>query len=119
MRTLLSVFAGYAIFVASAVLLLRFIGEQPHEQPSTVFMLGSTLYGMLFAALGGYVATVLARGVSPVPAIALCLLIAVLGGLAMMLRPDSATRWSQIATVLFMAPMALVGALLRLRRVAG
>ena len=118
MRTLLSVFAGYAIFVASAVLLLRLIGEQPHEQAATAFMVGSTVYGMVFAALGGYVATVLARGVSPVPAIALCLLIAVLGGLAMLMRPDSAARWSQIATVLFMAPMALLGGLVRLRRAA-
>jgi hypothetical protein len=118
MRTLLSVFAGYAIFVAAAVLLFKLIGEQPHAQPSTGFMVGSTLYGMFFAALSGYVATVLARGVSPLPAIALCLLIAVLGGVALIMRPDSATRWSQIATVLFMAPMALIGGLVRLRRVA-
>ena len=117
MRTLLSVLAGYVIFVASAVLLFKLIGE-PHAQPSTGFMVGSTLYGMIFAALSGYVATVLARGVSPVPAIALCLLIAVLGGIALIARPDSAARWSQIATVLFMAPMALLGGLVRLRRVA-
>jgi RsiW-degrading membrane proteinase PrsW (M82 family) len=118
MRTLFSVFVGYAIFVVSAILLFRIIGQEPHAQASTAFMVGSTLYGMFFAAVGGYVATVIARGVSPMPAIALCLLIAVLGGLALAMRPESTTRWSQIATVLFMAPMALVGGLVRLRRVA-
>ena len=117
MRALLSIFAGYAIFVVSAVLLFKVTGEQPDAQASTGFMVGSTLYGMFFAALGGYAATVLARGVSPVPAIALCLLIAVLGGIALIMRPDG-TRWSQIATVLVMAPMALLGGLVRLRRIA-
>jgi hypothetical protein len=118
MRALLAVFTGYAIFVASALLLFNLTGEQPHAQASTGFMVGSTMYGMFFAALGGYVATMLARGVSPVPAIALCLLIALLAAVALIGGAETSTRWSQIATVLFMAPMALLGGLLRLRRVA-
>jgi hypothetical protein len=118
MRTLLAVFTGYVLFVATAVLLFNLTGEQPHAQASTGFMVGSTMYRMFFAALGGYVATVLARGVSPVPAIALCLAIAVPAGVALIAAPDTGARWSQIATALFMAPMALLGGLLRLRRVA-
>ncbi len=117
MRTLISVFAGYAIFVVSAVLLFRLTGAEPHEQATFAFMAGTTLYGMFFAAVAGYVATLLARGTSALPALAVCIIIAVLGGVALLARPDEATRWSQLATVFVMAPMSLVGGLVRLRRV--
>ena len=118
MRTLLSVFVGYAIFVVSAVLLFRIIRTDPHTQATTAFMIGSTVYGMFFAAVAGYVATVLARGTSPVPALGVFAVIAVLGVIALVAKPEGTTLWSQLATVFFMSPMALVGGLLRLRRTA-
>jgi hypothetical protein len=115
-RTLLSVFAGYAIFVISAIVLFRVSGQDPHLEASTQFVIGSTLYGMFFAALAGYIATKLAKGVSPVPAIALCAIIAFLGGITLIMRPAGGPRWSQLATLVFIAPMALAGGLVRLRR---
>jgi len=118
MRTLLSVFIGYAIFVVSALVLFRITGAEPQAQVTTAFVIGSTLYGMLFAAVGGYVATVIARGNSPVPALALFAVIAVLGVVALAAKSEGTTQVLKLATVFLMSPMALVGGLVRLRRAA-
>jgi hypothetical protein len=116
MRTLLSVFVGYAIFVVSALVLFRITGAVPQAQVTTAFVIISTLNGMFFAAVGGYVATAIARGKSPVPALALFGVIAVLGVIALVGKAEGTTQLLKLATVFLMSPMALVGGLLRLRR---
>jgi uncharacterized oligopeptide transporter (OPT) family protein len=118
MRTFLSVFVGYAIFVVSALVLFRITGAVPQAQVSTAFVIISTLNGMFFAGVGGYVATVIARGNSPVPALALFAVIAVLGVIALVGKSEGTTQVLKLATVFLMSPMALLGGLLRLRQEA-
>ena len=118
MRTFLSVFVGYAIFVVSALVLFRLTGAVPQAQVTTAFVVLSTVYGMFFAAVGGYVATLIARGTSPVPALALFAVIAVLGVIALVGKSEGTTQVLKLATVFLMAPMALLGGLVRLRQAA-
>jgi RsiW-degrading membrane proteinase PrsW (M82 family) len=109
MRSIGSVIVGYLVFAVAAVALFAITGRDAHAEAPVWFMVGSTLYGMLFAAVGGYIAALLA-GRSPVAhAFAITVIIA-LGTLASIFtRPAGGTIWSQLAALFLMAPSATVG----------
>jgi hypothetical protein len=80
-------------------------GRQPQESAPFIFILGSTLLGMFFAGLGGYLASLI--GGHRDTALAITVLIAI-GGLVSLFG-DTGSHWSQIAALVFMSPMAALG----------
>ena len=108
LRHLAAVVLGYLVFGVSAFALFQITGREPHEAASLGFMIGSTLYGMAFAALGGFVAAKIAPEGPILHAGAVMLLIELLGFAALLARPSEAI-WSQIAVMVLMAPSALAG----------
>jgi hypothetical protein len=98
---------GYAVFAGSATVLFSMAHQQPHEAASLGFMLLSTLYGMLFAALAGYVAALI--GGHRETSVAIAVIIA-FGALVSLVMDSSHAHWTQIAALVFMSPMTLVGA---------
>jgi hypothetical protein len=110
MRTFLAIVAGYAIFALSAVVLFQLTGAEPHSQASITFMVLSTLYGMVFAFLAGYAATRLAARHDRRAGAAVMMLIAAGAVGALIALPKGDSPWSAVATLVFMAPMALVAA---------
>jgi hypothetical protein len=96
---------GYAVFAGSSELLFSAAGRQPQESAPFIFMLGSTLLGMFFAGLGGYLASLI--GGHRDTALAITVLIA-LGGLVSLFG-DTGSHWSQIAALVFMSPMSAFG----------
>ena len=108
LRHLAAVVAGYLVFGVSAVALFQLSGRDPHAAAPLGFMIGSTLYGMGFAALGGYVAAKIAPEGPMLHAGAVMMLIE-LGALASLLATLNEPLWSPMAALLFMGPSALAG----------
>lgn len=115
MRSVLGVVVGYVIFALSAVLLFQVSGQNPHGVVSSQFMMLSILSGMLFSALGGWVAEKIAKNPWK-PAIALAVAIAVGAIASILATPNTESRWSQWSAVILMAPSALIGGWLATRR---
>ncbi|HEY4303727.1 MAG TPA: hypothetical protein VGM82_04635 [Gemmatimonadaceae bacterium] len=113
-RIIIGVVVGYVIFAVSAALLFQLSGHSPHGVVSNQFMLLSIVYGMLFAALGGWVAEKIGR--TPwKAAIAVMAVIAVGAIVSLLTSPSSDARWSQWSAVIVMAPSALIGGWLATR----
>jgi hypothetical protein len=118
-RSVAAVVFGYLIFAVSAVLLFQISGQAPHAPASPAFMVGSTLYGVVFAALSGYVAGRLARHHPVRHASAVAGLIALGAAASLLGQARSGGVWSQLAALLLMAPAAWVGGYWRSRQAAG
>ena len=113
MRSVLGVILGYVIFGASAALLFGLTRRDPHEIPSMTFATASIAYGMLFAAIGGRVAAIIA-GRRPFLHAAIVAAIIAAGALfSLAAEWHRGSVWSQTATILLMAPSALIGPRLR------
>lgn len=117
LRSVIAVIAGYLVFTASAVALFKITGRDPHAPAGLVFMGLSVLYGMCFAAVGGFVSAWLARRWEFEHSLAVAGLIAASGAASLVARPGQGALWTQLAAVLIMAPMAMAGGYLRLRQV--
>lgn len=114
LRQIGAVLVGYAVFAVSAGLLFNVSGHNPHAPASVGFMIFSTLYGMLFAALGGIIAMKLSTRHA---AAFVGILIGIGASVSLLLSPAADAKWSQIAAILCMAPSAVLGAaLLRKKR---
>jgi uncharacterized membrane protein YjjP (DUF1212 family) len=116
LRSALAVLVGYLLFAGSAVAFFAVSGRDPHARASLAFTVMTTLYGMFFAALGGYLTVSLSRRQKFEHAFEVAFLIAVSGAALILGRPGQGPDWSQLAALLTMAPMAMVGGYLRLRQ---
>ena len=116
MRLLLGIVAGYLVFALSAVFLFQLTAQRPHDAASVLFMVGGTAYGMCFAVLAGYVATAVhgKRGMRAAAAVAGIIAISAL--LSFLGSGENTYTWSMLATLIFIAPMTPLGAVLYLRR---
>lgn len=117
LRNTLAVLVGYLLFVGSLVGFFAVSGRDPHAGTSLAFMVFITLYGLVFSALGGFVAVLLSTRHKFEHAFAVAFLIAVSGAASILGRPAGGPVWSHLAALLTMAPMAMVGGYLRLRQV--
>jgi hypothetical protein len=112
-RSIIAVVAGYLVFGISAAVLFNVSGMDPHAAASMPFMIGTTIYGIVFAALGAFVATKLAPNNPHIHAFVVAALID-LGAIAsLVLQPAGDSMWSQIATIAFMSTAAIVVGLIR------
>ncbi|HWR36035.1 MAG TPA: hypothetical protein VN622_09225 [Clostridia bacterium] len=116
LRAIVAVVVGYLIFAVAAVTLFAALGRDPHGAAAPAFMIGSTLYGMIFAGVGGFAAVAIARTLRV--AYALTGIIALGAVVSMFGSNASGQNWSQLAALLLMAPMASVCGALRVRSAA-
>jgi hypothetical protein len=115
-RRVLGVIVGYAIFAVSAVLLFQLTRRNPHAAQPTIFMAGSIVYGITFAAVGGYVSAVLGGGSARVQASAVGVVIALGATVSLLAGPHAGSMWSRVAALLLMAPAAAVGGIIRAKQ---
>lgn len=80
-------------------------------------MLLTTVYGFLVAILAGYVTALLAGRQVLFHGAVLACLIALIALLSLLADLNSGAIWSQLATLLFLAPGATLGAMFRNARV--
>ena len=116
LRSAIAVAACFLVFAGALLVWFTISGHNPHVPASLAFMALSTVYGMFFAALGGFVAVGLAKRSRFQHAFAVAFLIAVLGAAAILGRPDRDSLWAHLVAFLVIAPMAMVGGYIRLRQ---
>ena len=112
-RSILAVVIGYLIFGVSAWLLFQFASIDPHAAPDASFLVLGSLYGSLFAFLGGYLSAVIARKKAILHASIVAVIIAAAAIASLFLAEGS--HWSELATIFLFAPMAILGGMLRKR----
>lgn len=112
MRIALSVILGYLIFAASAVLLFSLAHHAPHTATSIGFGLVAIGYGMVFAALAGFIAQRLAHRADLLAALWLALIIALGAAMSLVTTSRQTAHWSQWAAIVLMAPSAIAGGVL-------
>jgi hypothetical protein len=112
LRSIVAVVAGYAVFGASAAILFPLTGRDPHAQAPMTFVIWTSVYGIVFAAAGGYAAAAIAPRKRRVHAAIVGALIAVGAAVSLVAAPSDA-RWSQLAALFLMAPAAAAGGMLR------
>lgn len=91
-------------------------GVDPHVAPTPVFAVVSIAYGIGFAALGGWVAVALSRRHDERPTAIVGVVIAVIAAVSLATQVGRGSAWSEVATLLLMAPAAALGVRLRLKR---
>lgn len=116
MRSFLAILVGYLVFGISAALLFQLAHVDPHQQPGVGFMIGSTVYGVLFAIAAGYTSARIAGKKELVHAGVVACIIALLALVSIFAQPGLPTYWSQIAAIVFIAPAAVLGGWLRVRQ---
>src|SRR4051812_28645742 len=115
MRSLAALASGYFVFAASALLLFQLSGRAPHADAPLTFKIATTIWGAVFAMVGGY----LAAHVSvrrPVTHAAGVAGVIALGAIASIAARPSDALWSQLAAAIVMAPCAWAGGVLAERR---
>jgi hypothetical protein len=109
----LAVLAGYLIYAVPTVLVYRAAGQTPPVQPTSGFVIGTALQGILFAFLGGYVAAWIAPLRDRLHAGVVALIIAAAALLQAWGRPDTSASGTQLSALFFVAPCAWLGGVLR------
>jgi len=118
-RSILSVVVGYLIFGLTAFVLFQISGQPPHQSVPISFMVGSTIYGCVFAFLGGYAAAFLAKDRPLVHGVAVAFVLALGAALSLISTIGKGAVWSQVAALALMAPSAVLGGWLRGRKAGG
>src|SRR3954470_6027016 len=116
-KSIAGVVVGYLLFAVSAVLLFQLAGRDPHAEQPMGFVVFSVLYGMAFAAAGGFVAATIAARKPRQHAAAVALILAIGASASLLAQPGAGSRWSQVTALIFMAPAALAGGFVRSRQV--
>jgi peptidoglycan/LPS O-acetylase OafA/YrhL len=114
-RSVAAVLLGYLVFALSAVALFHVSGRDPYAPASTVFMVLTTLYGMVFAGLSGFLAAWISKRWKFEHAFAVACLIAVVGAISAFATLGHGSLWTQVVAVLIIAPMAMVVGYVKVR----
>jgi len=117
MKSLFAVLVGYLVFGVPTILLFTFAGIDPRQAPELGFRIWSTVYGVFFAFVGGYVAARMAGKREILHASAMACILAFLATVSLIAQPGHGSLWSQIAALGFMTPAAILGGVLRARQV--
>jgi uncharacterized membrane protein YcfT len=115
LRSFVAVLVGYAVFATSAFAVFRLSGHAPHAPASVPFTLLTSASGVVFAAVGGYVAGWLAGRRPLAHAVAMAMLLAAGATASLVSTLGHGAVWSQVAALTLMAPSAVLGGWLRER----
>jgi hypothetical protein len=115
LRSIAAVIAGYFVFGVSAVLLFQLSGRDPHDAAPGAFMLATTVWGAVFALVGGWLAAHVAVRRPATHAAIVAVLIAT-GALLSILLDRAGAHWTHIAAAVVMAPCAWLGGVLASRQ---
>ena len=97
-------------------LMFHLSGRNPHAPASGRFIVVTILYGIVCAAVGGYVTGRLAGRLPLLHAAVLACLVAVIALISLLATLGSGSIWTQLVALLFLAPAVLVGGMLGLKK---
>lgn len=119
LRAIASVAGGYLVFALSAVALFQLSGRDSHAPQPLGFETGAVVFGMVFAALGGYLAARVAATRPRAHAGGVAVVLALGAGVSLVMSPGAGATWSQWTALLLMAPSAYLGGHLVMRPSGG
>jgi len=114
LRNILSVIAGYAIFVVTSLLLFKVSGKDPHADPTTLFFVLTLGYGMLFSFLSGLLTKLIANTKSLQMNYILAIIIA--GFATFSFFKTEGNHWTQLLAIFVFAPVSVLGGVYKMRR---
>jgi hypothetical protein len=109
MRTVIGVVVGYIVFGAASVMLFIVSEHRPHDPATVPFMFVATIYGMVAALVGGLIATAISGRPDGRAGAIVAVVIAIGAVISMFTVPAGGQRWSMVAAIVLMAPMAWLG----------
>ncbi len=113
-KYVIAVIIGYATFVVSALMLFKFSGIKPHDDPTLGVMLLIVAFGLVFSFLGGVLAQLISNAGNLWPNYILATILA--GFATFSLLQSSGNHYSQIAAIFLFSPASLVGGWVLVRR---
>lgn len=116
LRLIIGILFGYLLFGFAAVVIFTVAGRDPHAAADPAFMVGTIGAGLIAALTGGYLGAAVARGKERAAGLVIGAIIAVAALVSLVAQPGAGARWSQFSA-LFMAPVAVLGSVIRARRV--
>jgi ABC-type Fe3+-siderophore transport system permease subunit len=109
MRKVLGIVAGYAIFVATSLVLFKISGQDPHADPTTSFVILTTIYGVVFSFVAGLVTQLIARKTNLKLNYILAFIIA--GFATFSFFKSEGNHWTQLLAIFIFAPASILGGL--------
>ncbi len=114
-RSILAIVVGYLVFGLSAVALFQLAGVDPHAPVTGGSLIFSIAYGIVFALLAGYLTAWIARRRVLWPVLTVATIVALGAALSLLLARRDEAAWSQLATLILLAPAVVLGGAIRLR----
>ena len=115
LKSIAAVLLGYLVFAVPAGLLFIVSGQDPHLEPTLAFEVGSVVYGMVFAFIGGWISGIIANRNEVRHAIGVGVIILILAVISIVVQIGKGSMWSQLSTIFLMVPSAVFGGYVRQR----
>lgn len=115
-RSILAVFVGYLVIALPIIALFAIWFREPGTKPTEGFMLFSLGYSFLFAAVGGYVTSLIAKRSEMKHATALAAFSALMGIVSMIISAGQEPLWYQIANIVVLVAGVPLGGYVRNRQ---
>jgi hypothetical protein len=113
-RKILSVIAGYAIFVVSSLALFKLSEQNPHGDTTTGFQILTAVYGATFSFISGLILQLIAKTRNLNLNYILAVIIA--GFATFSFFKADGNHWTQLLAIFIFAPVSILGGLFYLRR---
>jgi RsiW-degrading membrane proteinase PrsW (M82 family) len=113
-RKVLSIIAGYTIFVITALAIFKFSGQKPHADPSTVFVVLTAIYGTVSSFIAGLITQFISRTKNLKINYILAFIIA--GFATFSLFKSAGNHWTQLLAIFIFAPASILGGLIYTKR---
>jgi hypothetical protein len=108
-QKIVSVIAGYAIFVITSLALFKLSGQDPHGDPTLIFVAVTVIYGAVFSFIAGLVTQLIARTKNLKVNYILAFIIA--GFAAFSFFKSTGNHWTQLIAIFIFAPVSILGGL--------
>jgi len=113
-RKIVSVLAGYSIFVVTSLALFKLSGHKPHSSPTNLFLILTAVYGAAFSFLSGLAVQLIARTKSLNLNYILAFIIA--GFATFSFFKSDGNHWTQVLAIFIFAPVSVLGGLFYYKR---
>ena len=113
-RKIVSVLAGYSIFVVTSLALFKLSGHKPHSNPTNLFVSLTAVYGAAFSFLSGLAVQLVARTKNLNLNYILAFIIA--GFATFSFFKSDGNHWTQVLAIFIFAPVSVLGGLFYYKR---
>ena len=108
-RKIISIIAGYLIFVATSLAFFKLSGRNPHSDATLLFIIATAIYGAISSFISGLVTKLISKTTDLKTNYILALIIA--GFATFSFFKAEGNHWTQILAIFIFAPVSILGGL--------